>query len=209
MMETRPGTAAGAATLMACPTCDALLTERQPAPGERTRCPRCHTLLRTGRGRMAEALVALALAVPPLMAVGLAASFVSLVGGGQQASASVLGAAAALASGNVWLLGLGCAALIAALPVARSGAIVYALAPALVGRAPLRGARSALRFAVRARPWSMAEVFVIGVAVAMVKLTGMAAVTVGPAFWAFALLGLVALAEDRVICPRSLWELLA
>jgi paraquat-inducible protein A len=158
---------------------------------------------------MAEALVALALAVPPLMAVGLAASFVSLAGGGQEASASVLGAAAALAEGDIPLLALACAAMVAALPVARALAIVYALGPRILGREALPQAARALRFALALRQWSMAEVFVIGVAVAMVKLTGMASVAVGPAFWAFALLGVVAMVEDAVICPRSVWDLLS
>ena len=58
------------------------------------------------------------------------------------------------------------------------------------------------------RPWSMAEIFVIGVAVALVKVSGLASVTLGPAFWSFVLLGVVALMEDAVLCRRSVWDLI-
>ncbi|MEM6487892.1 MAG: paraquat-inducible protein A [Pseudomonadota bacterium] len=191
-----------------CPTCDALIQDRRPARGERIRCPRCGTLMRTARPGMIDALLALAFTVPPLMAVGLGASFISLSGGGAVSEASVLQAAFAISEGNVWFLGIACGALIAALPVLRAAALAYALVPLRLGRPAPHRAASAIRLFLTLRPWSMAEIFVIGVAVAMVKLTGLATVSLGPAFWAFAVLGLVALAEDAVLCPRSLLDAL-
>jgi paraquat-inducible protein A len=38
------------------------------------------------------------------------------------------------------------------------------------------------------RPWGMIEVFLLGVLVAIVKLSGMATIVPGPALWAFMLL---------------------
>ncbi|MEM7507027.1 MAG: paraquat-inducible protein A [Pseudomonadota bacterium] len=194
--------------LTACHICDALCHDRQPGPGERIRCPRCNTVLRTGRHAAIDRLLALALAVPPLMAIGLAASFLSLSGGGAMNEASVLDAASAVATADTWPLAFAVGALIIALPALRAVALTYVLLPLRLGHAPARHARMAFRMAVDLRPWSMAEIFVIGVAVALVKVTGMASVTLGPAFWSFVLLAMVALMEDAVLCQRSIWDLL-
>lgn len=194
--------------LTACHVCDALCHDRQPGPGERIRCPRCNTVLRTGRHAAIDRLLALALAVPPLMAIGLAASFLSLSGGGTLSEASVLDAAAAVATAETWPLALAVGALIFALPTLRALALAYVLLPVRLGHPPARHAARAFRFAIELRPWSMAEIFVIGVAVALVKITGLASVTLGPAFWSFILLAVVALMEDAALCQRSIWDLI-
>ena len=60
------------------------------------RCPRCGTVLRAVRSSAMDRLLALSIAVLPLMAIGLTASFLSLSGGGARREASVLDAAAAV-----------------------------------------------------------------------------------------------------------------
>lgn len=155
---------------------------------------------------MIDWLLAGALSVPPLMAVGLAASFLSLSGGGVGTEASALDAARALAQALTWPAAVAIGAVIALLPVARSAALIYALLPVRLGWPAPRRAGAAIRLAALLRPWSMAEIFVIGVAVALVKVAGVANVTLGPAFWAFVLLAMVALAEDAVYCRRTVWD---
>lgn len=192
--------------ITACHICDALIRDRRPGPGERVRCPRCHALLRRGRTDMLDWLLAGAFSVPPLMAVGLAASFLSLSGGGVGAEASAMDAARALAEVLTWPAALAIGAVIAFLPVARSAALIYALLPVRMGRPPPSHAAQAIRLAASLRPWSMSEIFVIGVAVALVKVSGLASVTLGPAFWAFVMLAVVALVEDAVYCRRTVWD---
>lgn len=192
--------------LTACPVCDALSYDVVPAPGERVRCPRCNTVLRTGQRAAIDHLLALSLAVPPLMVIGLSASFLSLSGGGAQREASVLDAAQAVAGGEIWPLALAVGAMIVALPLIRAVALAYVLLPVRLGHPPARHAASAFRLAIELRPWAMAEIFLIGVAVALVKVTGLASVTLGPAFWSYVLLGAVALMEDAALCQRSIWD---
>ena len=56
------------------------------------------------------------------------------------------------------------------------------------------------------RPWGMVEVFLLGVLVAVIKLSGIATVVAGPALWAF--VGLTVLLTVVVsFDPRALWEL--
>lgn len=62
-----------------------------------------------------------------------------------------------------------------------------------------------LRFLQRLRPWGMVEVFMLGVVVSLVKLSGMARILPGTALWAFALLT-VAMAFVLSFHPRQLWH---
>ena len=52
----------------------------------------------------------------------------------------------------------------------------------------------------------MAEIFVIGTAVALVKVAGLATVHLGPAFWAFCALIFVNLASRAFMCQTSIWD---
>ena len=52
----------------------------------------------------------------------------------------------------------------------------------------------------------MAEIFVIGTAVALVKVAGIATVHLGPAFWAFCALILVNFASRGFMCQTTIWD---
>ena len=54
----------------------------------------------------------------------------------------------------------------------------------------------------------MAEIFIVGVTVALIKVAGIATVTIGPAFWAFSGLVVVTILKDQLICRYSIWHAL-
>jgi paraquat-inducible protein A len=56
------------------------------------------------------------------------------------------------------------------------------------------------------RPWGMIEVFLLGVLVAIVKLSSMATVVAGPALWAFVALT-VLLTAVLSFNPNAFWEM--
>ncbi len=64
----------------------------------------------------------------------------------------------------------------------------------------------AFRLSEALRPWSMAEIFVIGTAVALVKIAGLANISFGPAFWAFCALILVTAASDAFTSAATIWD---
>ena len=98
--------------------------------------------------------------------------------------------------------------LIIVLPVLRACALAYTLLPLRLGRAPAPGAEAAFRLAAHLRPWAMAEVFLIGVVVALVKIGGMATVDLGPAFWAMAGLVVLVVYEGTALDEWSIWQIL-
>src|SRR5690606_31479704 len=92
------------------------------------------------------------------------------------------------------------------LPVLRAFLMVYTLVPLAQGRRPYRHAAAAFRLSEQLRPWSMAEIFVIGTSVALVKVAGLASISLGPAFWAFCALIFVNVAARGFMCQTTIWD---
>lgn len=192
--------------LVACHACDALLFE--PPPGaRRALCPRCGSVLTTERAGSLDGVLAAAVSTLALLGAAVALPFISIAAAGRRTEASVLDAAVA-AGGEARALTLAVGAAIVALPATRALALIWTLAPLRFGRPPAPLAREAFRLAVELRPWSMMEIFVIGVVVALVKVAGIAHVGLGAAFWLFVALAAVALYEDAALCRRTVWRLI-
>jgi paraquat-inducible protein A len=200
--------AAAAEDLIACPHCDALHHATMPPSGGRARCRRCHAVLITNRPGGMDRTLAAAFASVILMSVALFFPFLELSTFGLSRKASVLDAALAYSSGLMIPLAIAVGMLIVVIPVVRALALAYVILPLRLGRPPAPGATTALRLATRLKPWAMAEIFIIGVVVALVKIAGMASVTLGPAFWAMAVIVLLVVLEGASLCEWSLWRTL-
>lgn len=68
------------------------------------------------------------------------------------------------------------------------------------------GLRVLMGLAVRSRPWSMVEVFVMGVLISVVKISHLANISPGPALWSYGLLILVFSAALANVDSQALWE---
>lgn len=196
------------AGLIACPRCDALYQETEPAPGQRLRCQRCNAVLASSRAGSFSHVIALAVTSVVLMAAALFFPFleISRMSFGNQAS--IFGVALAFSHGFMLPLTMALMMTIVGLPVLRAALIVYVVGPLAAGRKPARHAARAFRLSEELRPWSMAEIFIIGTAVAMVKLAGMANLSLGPAFWAFCGLIMVNIASHVFMSATTIWDAL-
>lgn len=143
-----------------------------------------------------------------LLIAALVFPFLELSVAGVTRKASLLDAAFAFADTMIAPLSIGTTLLIVVLPVIRAIAVTRAVLPLRLGHPPSAAARRAFRLASRLRPWAMAEVFIIGVIVALVKIIGMATVTLGPAFWAMSALLLVVVIEGLSLDEWSIWQML-
>ena len=83
---------------------------------------------------------------------------------------------------------------------------LYVLVPIVLDRPPARRAIPAFRLSEALRPWSMAEIFAIGCAVALVKVVDLANVGFGPAFWMFGFIVVFVIAQDSFMCKWSVWN---
>jgi len=192
--------------LVACPKCDTLHHAQDLQPGTRAYCQCCGYVLMTSQPMAIARILALAAAAFILMIAAISFPFLSLDAGGLHNATSVIDAVLAFNDGYAFPLAVAVAFFIVVIPLIRLGALIYALGPLARGVAPRIGARKAFGLAERLRPWSMAEIFIVGVTVALIKVAGLAAVTIGPAFWAFAGVVVITVLKDQLICRYSIWE---
>ncbi|MGR3542035.1 MAG: paraquat-inducible protein A [Hasllibacter sp.] len=194
--------------LIVCPRCDALHREPSLDAGGRADCARCGTVLIAARGVSLIEVLALSATVGVLMTGALFLPFLGITTRGLRNDTSIVDAALAFSTGLQTPLVLTVLASIVLLPLARVALLWWALAPVALGRRPLPGARWSMAMDEDLKPWAMAEIFVVGVAVALVKIADLANLVIGPAFWMLVFAVLVGTLQDALIDRGSLWRAL-
>lgn len=173
------------APLVVCAHCDAVHRRVALPARARAHCVQCDSVLyRAGRVRL-ESWLALTLGCAIVYLIANLNPIVELELRGEHTRATLLDALVA-----TWQAGVAPVAVLAALcalvfPLLRIGLELYVLAFLHAGRRPpaLAAAMQALRVM---RPWSMVEVFMLGVLVALVKLGSDATVIPGAGLAGFA-----------------------
>ena len=168
---------------IACADCDLLQEIPELPPGGKARCPRCACTVAT---RMAEPIdLPLALTVTAAIALIVAntASLMSLSAVGRYAYTTVIGGAQ-----EMWLQGEALTAIIVAFcaVIAPAGYILFMLTVLLASRRPPAPAwvGEMLRGAELMKPWSMNEVMMLGILVALIKIAELASVEAGIGMYA-------------------------
>lgn len=198
--------ASGLDHLIICPRCDAAYQLERPKNGERAVCQRCHKTLIAPRRNAGLRIIAVAVAVLVLIMGAAVLPFLTIDAAGNKNAVSILDAALAFSGGPMIFLALVTAALIIFIPMLRVILTIYVLVPVVLDRPPARHAIPAFRLSEALRPWSMAEIFAIGCAVALVKVADLAQVGFGPAFWMFGALVVLVVAQDSYMCRWSVWN---
>jgi paraquat-inducible protein A len=191
--------------LIACHDCDLLSRLPELPEGTSAWCARCGALLRKRRRNSIERTLALTIAASVLYAVANVFPFLSFEMQGRVTQTT-------LASGvfDLWQQGVhGIAVLVGftavAAPLAQLALLLYVLLPVHLGRVPWQMHRM-FRLLRRIQPWSMMEVFLVGILVAVVKLADLAEVVPGLALWAFGGLIVVLAGALATLDPEAVWE---
>lgn len=195
----------GDAALLACPDCD--LVQRLPdlEPGASARCPRCDVELWRRRDHVRHRLLPLTLAAAVLYGVAITTPMLGLTAVGRAASTTVFGGAEQL-----WREGREIVAVLVLLTavVAPALQIGFMLIIALVERRPSapRWVATLLRYYPTTRVWSMVEVMLLGVLVALIKIAELATVIPGDALFALGVLVFLLAAIQASFDPRDVWR---
>ena len=192
--------------LIVCPSCDAVYQFQKPKNGERAVCQCCHRVLIAPRLNAGLHIIAVALAILILILGAATFPFLTIEAAGNKNAVSILDAALAFSDGFMMFLSLATASLIIFVPLARVLLTLYVLVPVVFDRPPARYAIRAFRVSEALKPWSMAEIFALGCAVALVKVSDLAIVGFGPAFWMFGILVVLVIAQDSFMCKWSVWN---
>lgn len=201
--------AADAPELIACTVCDVLHEVPPELPHNgRIRCVRCGATLLRGPGRAIDRVLAGALGTVVLVLSALFFPFLQISASGFQSATTLIETAFAFERGFTAPLTLVLILLIIVLPLTRAFALTYALLPVRLGHRPRKGAKKAFRIASHLKPWSMAEVFTVGVVVALVKIGGLAKVGLGPAFWELIFIVLIVALEMASLSEKTIWRMI-
>lgn len=168
-------------------------------------CPRCDGTLFRRQSQTVEISLALSVAGAFLFIVANLYPFLAFEIQGQVAQTTLRSGVFALwGQGRYAVAGLVFLTTILA-PAGQIGLLLYVLAP-IHFEWPGRGAIRAFRWIERVRAWSMMEVFLIGILVALVKLSDMADIVPGLALWAFALLIPVLVGAFAFLDSEVVWR---
>jgi len=195
--------------IVACPDCDLLQRLPDLAPGGSALCPRCNYELWRRRQDSLDRTLALALAAAALYLVANTMPMLGLSAVGREASTTVLGGAQQLWRDG-WKLVSGLVLFTAIVaPALQIGSTLAVVLGARRERvAPWVGIL--LRYQPATRTWSMIEVMLLGVLVALVKIMDYATVIPGVALFAlgalvFVLAGMQAGFDRREVWSRVTW----
>ncbi len=192
--------------MTACPGCD--LLQRVPAlpSGGRARCVRCGDTLaiEPGEGSLQRSL-ALATAAAIVFIIGNTTSLMSLSAVGRHASTTILGGAYEL-----WQQGYQVTAALVAFACMVAPAAYLCLLLAVLWMStrspvPKWGGRL-MRHASFTLGWSMPEVMLLGILVALIKIAALATVIPGVGLYAMGVLVVLLAAIKLTFDPRQVWR---
>lgn len=192
-------------SLIACAHCD--LLQRLPDLGETAsvRCSRCGEELWRRRDDSLNRTFALAVAAAVLYLIANAVAMLGLTVVGREASTTVVGGVL-----HLWQNGQGTVALLVLFTavVAPALQIIVMLAIVLGARREpaARWVASMMRYQGTTQTWSMIEVMMLGVLVALVKIADYATVIPGTALFVLGALIAVLAAMQANFEPRDVWR---
>lgn len=190
---------------IACEQCDLLQTEVELPARADARCRRCDAVLYRGPRARLDTMIALTLACAIMFLVTNLFPIASLSTQGIAVSTTLLGSVQVLAEQGRPVVAVLMFVTTILVPALELSALLYMLLPLRFGRVP-SGMTTAFRMLLAAHPWSMLEVFLLGLLVTLVKLSELATIVPGIAFWSFC--GVIVLFSwlSASFSTRDLWR---
>ena len=194
---------------IACPDCDLPQTIPPLPPGGSARCARCHETIARNPSDPIDRPLAFTVAAAIVFVIANTMPLMGLSAVGREATTTIIGGAH-----QMWLEGSELTALAVGFcaVIAPGGYIAFMLTVLLAVRHPPapRWVADLLRFAAFMQPWSMNEVMLLGILVALIKISQLAEVVPGIGIYSVGvlvlLLAAVAATFDRhVVWTRVEW----
>jgi paraquat-inducible protein A len=186
------------------------LLQRNPAlpRGGSSECGRCGSLLHCDRPDSLNRTLALTIAGLALFVIANSFPFLSFAMQGQLTHTTLLTGILELYQQGKWPIAAVVAFTTVVAPGLQLGLLLIVLIPLVIGRLP-RWLPALFRHADRLGPWGMMDVFMIGILVAVVKLSEMASIVPGLSLFAFGALILVLAAAQASLDPDLVWSRVA
>ena len=190
---------------IACPDCDLQQSVPPLLPGGSARCARCRVVIARNPVDPIGRPLALSIAAAAVFVIANTAPLMGLSAVGREASTTILGGAR-----EMWTRGSEITAMIVAFcAFIAPGAYIAFLLAVLLGakRTPApQWVGRLLRWAAVVLPWSMTEVMLLGILVALIKIAHLATVIPGIGLFAVGLLVVLLAVTSSIFEPRAIWD---
>ena len=190
---------------VACPDCDLLQTLPELPPGGKARCSRCACNLAMRLAEPIDLPLALTVTAAIVFIVANTSPLMSLSAVGRFASTTIIGGAY-----DMWFLGERITAVIVAFcaVIAPAAYLIFTLTVLLGVRRPPapQWVGEMLRGAEVMQNWSMNEVMLLGILVALIKIAELANVEAGIGMYAVGALVLLFPAIMATFDPDEIWQ---
>ena len=193
--------------LRVCHECDLLLALPVLKTGEKADCPRCHHTLVRRQASAAERSLALAIATLILLGLSLSFPFLGFSLQGLGNGIALTETVSSLVVFEQYLVALIILLTVLVLPLLYLSALCW-LCVGIIRGQPLAQSPLIARTLNHVTPWMMADVFVIGTLVSMIKIIGMAEVELGLSFWTLCGYALMLLFTSQSVDRDWLWQAL-
>ena len=190
---------------IACHECDLIHRMRPLREGATARCSRCGAVLYRHRKNSLDRTLALTLAGLVLFVLANSFPFLSMKIEGQVQESTLATGIQELWAQGMWQVALLVLLTTILVPFAQLAGLLYVMLPIKLNRKPWMLARI-FRLVQRLHPWSMMEVFMLGILVATVKLAGMASIVPGISLFAFMILIFVLAGCMASLDPHLIWQ---
>jgi paraquat-inducible protein A len=200
-------TMATARRLYECRDCGQIQVMPPLVPGSRALCLRCDAVLRHTRRDPLLLPLALNISALILFALGATLTLMSVSTAGQHRAAGLITGPVEMEKYGLWEISAVVLVTTVAAPLAR----VLCMLAVLLGlrlRRPPTELHTLFAWVEHLRPWSMVEIYLLGLFVAYVRLSGMAVVDLGPAIFALGALMVVMVLVDYMLDSQAVWEAL-
>lgn len=192
--------------LIACHECDALVRAGALRPGSVARCARCGGLLRRVKHDSIDRTLALTLAGVVLFTLANIYPFMTFQLEGRFQVSNLISGAIVLWEEGLQELGVLVFMTSIGFPALELLGLLYVLLPLRFGGRPPRNAGPVFRLIQSIGPWGMLEVYMLGILVAIVKLSEMATLKPGIAFYSFCGLIVTTTAANAALDPALIWK---
>jgi len=190
---------------VACHECDLINDVPPLGPDQIARCGRCDALLYRNPADCFDKTLALSLASLILYVVANTFPFLGFGTGSNMRTTSLFSGVLDLYHEGMVLLALIVFVTSLLFPLLKILGQIYVLAPLRRGVIP-PAVNEVFRFLMHIRTWSMMEIFMLGILVAFVKLSGMAEIIPGVALWAFGCLVVTLAWSGSALEPKVVWD---
>ncbi|WNO61936.1 PqiA/YebS family transporter subunit [Rheinheimera sp. MMS21-TC3] len=189
-----------------CRHCDLVQTIPALIAGQEACCSRCNNTLDARHQQPILRPVLYAATALFMLLLANLFPFVSMYAAGDRHQMSFFDTSSVLFQQHHQWLALLIWLLIQAIPAFCMSAIIY-LKLAMVYKLPF--SVWVARVLYMLKPWSMVDIFLMGLIISFVKLVADAEISLGPSFWAFCIFCLLHLRVFQVIDRRELWSKIA